>query len=151
MKEYFLLVFAICVICGVVGLLCYGSGKAERLAVGIIALYVIVSPIATGFDDLKLNVDGLFPDREDIEVDTGYATILEEAFIDGVKGAINEKFSIKKENIRVKTQGFDPERMTCDSICVTLRGIAVLADVESVVKYLNELSIGECSVEIEIG
>ena len=45
MSEYAISIFTILFISGALSLLCYGSGKAEKTAIGIvIPRYVIISP-----------------------------------------------------------------------------------------------------------
>ena len=62
-----------------------------------------------------------------------------------------EKFSLDRENIRVRLYGFDKDSLTADRIRVILSGGAALADYKAVEKYVDGLGVGDCDVEIELG
>ena len=151
MNEYVLTVFAVCVITGVLGLISYGSGRAEKLALGVITLYIIIAPLVSALSDM--DIDSIFdkitlPEQE---LEGGYSEVAEEAFSEGIARAVAEEFSLNKENIRVKIRGFDFENMRADSITVILSGRSVTADYRAIEKYFNGLDVGVCKVEIEIG
>ena len=151
MTEYALAVFAVCLAVSLLGLLCYKDGKSEKIALGIIALYVIISPVAKAA--VKFDPDSIIqwipPDTE--ESDGGYIKIAEEAFAKGILAAVTERFSFKEENVTVELSGFDFDKMSAESIEITLSGVAALADCRAVEKYINDMDIGECKVEIKIG
>ena len=151
MKEYALAVFGICAIIGALSLLTYGSGRTESLSIGIICLFIRASPIAEV--SLRVDTDGWLGSVSipDGEISSGYDEVVEDAFADGIKRAIADKFSLNKDDIRVRLTNFDSKNMFAEKIRVVLSGRAALADYVAVEKYLNGLSMGECSVEIEIG
>lgn len=151
MSEYMIGVFAVCLVSGVMTLLSHSSGKMEKVAIGLISLYIIISPIADSFkhfdvDDWLSSLSG-----ESYEIESGYGEMLESAFAEGVERAVAEKFSLDREHIRARVYGFDSEKLWAEKIRVTLSGTAALADYKAVEKYLNSLGIGECELEIEIG
>lgn len=151
MTEYAFSVFAICLVSGLCGLLCYGSGTSEKIVLGIVTLYVMAAPLAesVGAFDFDSLTEGVTP--PEISTEPGYSAVAEEAFADGICRAITEEFSLKKENIRVKITGFDFENMKAQSIKIYLSGIGVLADYRGIEDYINSLEMGECQVEIELG
>ncbi len=151
MTEYAITVFAICAIVGVLSLISYGSGKAESLSLSIITLFVIASPIVSAAG--SFDIDGWLSSigSPDYEVDSEYGAVLEESFAEGIALAVADKFSLNKEDIRVRVWGFDPENMRADNIKIILSGRAALADYKAVESYIDRLEMGECSVEIEIG
>lgn len=151
MNGYALSVFAICLIGGALTLLSHGSGMGERLAIGIVTLYIIISPLAEGLSDFNLDrfIDSL--QGESVQVAPGHEGVIEDAFSDGVARAVAERFSLDRENIRVSLRNFDIENMRAEKIRLTLSGSAALADYKAVEKYVNSLDLGECDVEIEIG
>ena len=151
MKEYAIGVFAICLISGVLTLLSHSSGRMEKIAIGLISLYIIISPLADSLDhfDPESFFDSL--SGEDYEIESGYGEMLEGAFAEGIERAVAEKFSLDKEHIRARVYGFDSEKLRAEKIRVALSGTAALADYKAVEKYLNSLGIGECELEIEIG
>ena len=151
MMEYALTVFAVCVIFGLLCLFSYGSGGAEKMALGIITLYLIIAPIVIEVGNIDL--DGLFDKitTPDYETNGGYAEIAEDAFAEGIVKAVAEEFSLDKSNIRVRLYDFDFDKMQAKNIVVILSGRAAMADYRAVDRYVNQLEIGVCKVEIEIG
>lgn len=151
MNGYALSVFAICLVGGVLILLSHGSGRAERVVVGIVTLYIIISPLGEGLSDFDVDrwLESLR--GEGVEVSPEYEEVLEQSFSDGIKNAVAEKFLLKREDIRVKLSGFDAENMRSERIFISLSGTAALADYKAVKKYIEGLDLGECELEIEIG
>ena len=151
MSEYAFSVFAICLVGGVLSLLCHGSGMGERIVLGIVTLYIIISPLAGGLSSIDIDrwMDSL--KGESVQVAPGYLGVVEESFADGIALAVAEKFSLDRDNIRVSLRNFDIENMSAERIRVTLSGVAALADYKAVERYVNSLDLGECDVEIEIG
>jgi hypothetical protein len=151
MSEYAVGVFLICLITGACLSLAHGSGKAQSLALGIITLWVILSPISdliTHFDPDSLN-DLIEIPEYDGSCEMDY--IIEDAFAEGIARAVAEKYSLDRENIRVRLYGFDKTEMRAEKIMIILSGRAALADYKAVEKYIEEMEVGECNVEIEIG
>lgn len=151
MNGYAFAVFSICLVGGALSLLFHGSGRGERMVLGIVTLYIIISPLADGLSDFDLDRWLEELRGESVSVAPEYEGVLEESFADGVALAVAEKFSLERENIRVDLRNFDVESMSAERIRVTLSGVAALADYKAVEKYLNSLDLGECDVEIEIG
>lgn len=151
MSGYALGIFAVCLICGLSTLLSHGSGRAERIAIGIISLYIIISPIADGVSHFDVeNWLGSLTVPEG-EIDSEYTAMLEDAFTDGIKACVAEKYSLDKADVRVRVYGFNSSKLSADRIRVILSGGAIITDYKAVEKYLNTLGLGECDVEIEIG
>ena len=144
MKAYVIGVFLIATIVSVLRLIGYRSGVSERLALGIICVYVVLSPIknlsAEGFDNLF--------DIPEIDTGEGAGQILEDALATGIARSISDEFSLKRENIAVRLFDFDKESMTAGRIEIILSGSAVTADYRLIEGFVNEMNIGECRVEI---
>ena len=151
MTEYALVVFGICCVVGVLSLITYGSGRAEAVSLGIITLFIISSPIAEALGGTDPEGWFDFAEAPELDIDSGYGEYIEEAFADGIASAVAEKFDLDKEDIGVRLYGFDERTMTAERARVILSGRAALADSKAIQRYLGELSVGECSVEIEIG
>lgn len=148
MSEYALAVFGICLVVGICLALSNGSGKAQSLALGIITLWVILSPLGDmieHFDPNSFDVD--IPEYGSSEIDM----IIEDAFADGICTAVADKFSLDTDDIRVRLYGFDKEKMRAEKIMIIFSGRAALSDYKAVEKYINSLEVGEGNVEIEIG
>lgn len=150
MKEYALSVFAICAICGLLSLLCYGSGRAERSAVSIIAAFVIISPMVVAVKNIDLDtaLDSLTGGS--YETDADCSVVAEEAFAKGIRQVVADKFLLDREEIRVRIMDFNMEKMRAGQIKITLSGSAALADYRGIEEYVNGLGMGVCRVEIEI-
>jgi hypothetical protein len=143
-KAYVIGVFLIATIVSVLRLIGYRSGVSERLALGIICVYIVLSPInnlsAEGFDNLF--------DIPEIDTGEGAGQILEDALATGIARSISDEFSLKRENIAVRLFDFDKESMTAGRIEIILSGSAVTADYRLIESFVNEMNIGECRVEI---
>lgn len=151
MSGYAISVFLICLSVGVCLSLRYGRSGGESLALGIILLSVVISPIADGLMDF--GGEGIFdkieiPDGVDQE---GIDSVIEEAFAEGIRRAVAEKFSLDGDNIRIRLYDFDRDSLTAGRIRIILSGGAAFADYKAVEKYIDGLGVGECDVEIELG
>lgn len=151
MNEYTLSVFAICAICGLMSLLCYGSGTAEKTAVGIVSAFIIISPLVTAVRNIDIDKALDLLTGGSYETDADCSAVAEEAFAKGIGQAVADKFSLDKEDIRVKIIDFNMETMSARQIKISLSGTAALADYRGIESYVNSLEMGECRVEIEIG
>lgn len=151
MKGYLLSVFAICVVAALLGFLSHGRLRStEKIVIGIIMLYVLLSPLSTAIKNLDPN-DIFSFDIPSSENMGNASAVAEEAFGRGIAVAVAEEFSLEVSNIRVKTDGFDFEKMSAERIKVTLSGKAAAADHRAIESYLNKQNLGRCEVEIEIG
>lgn len=151
MSEYAISVFAICLVGGVGLTLSYGQGRAERLAVGIIILCVILAPLVESIS--HFDPDGWLSEIDIPENGEGteLGGVIEDAFADGIAKAVAEKFSLDSEDIRVRLYDFDQTSLRAEKIRIILSGRAALADYKAIEKYIDGMEIGECDVEIEIG
>ena len=55
MTEYALATFGFLALSGMLSLILYGEGRAERGAIGIIAAFIIISPLVTFFTDMDFS------------------------------------------------------------------------------------------------
>ena len=122
------------------------SGKAERAAraaLGIILVSAILSPLISlgqGFAQL--------PEYSGAEEESVFEKTAEEAFCDGVRLAIAERFSLDAEHISVRAKGFQTEKMTAEVLTVTLSERAKLADYRAIREFVVENNFGKCEVEL---
>ena len=144
-------VFLISFVVGVASLISYREkkDKATRFALGILLIYVTLSPLPALFEELDEapSFDISVPDG----YDESYKTVARDAFEEGIGKAIADRFSLLRENVTVIAEGFDFANMRAEKIRVILSGRAALADYSSIERYVNEFDIGECEAEIEIG
>ena len=133
----------------------YGSteSRAVKVAMSIIVLYTVASPIVTAIDGFSdISFDGVI-DIEDIVGigDTECAEVAEDAFCDGIRAAVAERYGLNIEEIRARVSGFDFERMRAERVTVILSGNAAFSDHRAIAEYITEAGLGECEVKIEIG
>ncbi len=123
---------------------------ARKLAFGILLFSVVASPFISAVTSLVTGgIENLIPPA-DIPEGEG-DEIFEESFCLGIKNAICEKFGIKSSNVRILTAGFSKNEWRAEKIRVILSGKASAADYHEIEKYINNMEIGDCRVEVEIG
>ena len=152
MKEYALTVFSICLISAVLTKVSFGGkDDVSKIAVSVITLYVIISPLVSGIGNIK-SEDIISPEWSYSSPTNGdYIKVSEEAFAKGVARAIEDRFSLKRESVSVRLFGFDFESMSAQKIKIILSGLSATADYRAVLAYAESMDIGECEVDIEIG
>ena len=124
------------------------SRKASRLALGIILLASLVSPIASavrGLASIDFSDTGAYVESSAVE------KTLEEAFCEGVAVCIAEEFSLKGDTVRVKARAFNSETMRADELTVTLSGSSATKDLKAVESFVNGLGLGKCILEVRLG
>ena len=152
MSGYFVSVFGICVCVGALGLLSYNDkNNAERCALGVILLYVVLSPVAQIIGELDRDEFDLESFSAGIEADDGYSEVTEAAICDGICHAVSSEFSFPDDEISVRLYGFDFGQMRAEKIRVLLSGRAALSDNKAVKEYIDEMGVGECEIEIRLG
>ena len=124
------------------------SRKASRLALGIILLASLVSPIASavrGLASIDFSDTGAYVESSAVE------KTLEEAFCEGVAVCIAEEFSLKADTVSVKAHAFNSETMRADELTVTLSGSSATKDLKAVENFVNGLGLGKCILEVRLG
>lgn len=152
MKEYMISIFAASATLSLLSRLSYSSrlDGVRKFAFGILLFSVASSPFINGISNLLSGgVDEVLPpsDFSQEEADEIY----EEAFCLGVKNAVCERFELKTGEVRVLSVNFSKEEWRAERIRVILSGKAALSDYREIEKYINNMGIGECEAEIEIG
>ena len=124
------------------------DAKGYRFALGMILTAALFTPAVSLVNGLK-NIDFAYTGEgfESLSLEK----TLEKAVADGVRDSIAEEFSIKKNSIEVELVAFDPEKMSADGIRVTLVGKASASDIVAVEKFVSELGLGECILEVRVG
>lgn len=148
MKDYLFTLVAVCLVMGVISML-GSSGRGERLAIGIITLYVTVAPLVTAISDIDL--DELFtpPDNITGNYDDGYKEVAEDAFADGIARAVADRFLVNISDVGVTLYGFDFDTMRAERINIVLSGGAIFTDYKAVESYVNDMDIGVTNAEIK--
>ena len=120
--------------------------RGFRFALGVILTAALFNPAVLAIKGLA-NLDFTYT-GEDFE-SVSLEKTLEQAFCDGIANGIAEEFSIKKENVSVVPRGFDREKMSAEEIVVTLYGTAAAKDTLAVERFVTELGVGKCVLEVQ--
>ncbi len=152
MTEYMTAVFALCAVISLCSMISFKEKKdfSVRFAFSTLVVYAALMPIVSSH--LSFDKEIFF----DYEFDAGeysedYISVAEDAFCEGIKRLVTEKYGLSGESVFVLAEGFDFESMSADRIRIILSGAAALADYKGIEKYINDFEMGRCSVEIEIG
>lgn len=153
MKEYLVTAFVLTLIAGVCTALSHdGYKKASATAVGVIVISTLIVPLTSLGEGVKDFIQGTDNIPEG-SVGNGYFEVAEEAFCQGIAEAVSKKFGVKSEHISVRSEGFLAEEMRAERITVLLTGSAVISDITSIRKFIEESFVsdgGVCRVEIEV-
>lgn len=152
MREYFVSVGAVSVICAVATLIGYRNGdKGAKIALSVLLLYTLATPVISfvesGFDFSIDNSESLPPETS-IE-DTVYYDVAKDAFADGVVSYVCNEFSLDRSFVSAYVYGFDIKSMRAEKIKLILTGRAVYADARAIVSAVRKAGLGECEVELE--
>lgn len=149
MNEYTAVIFAASAMICIAGLAFYSSKQepVARLALGIILVCAVIDPLVSMVRGL-IDID--YSENEAIG-QTVYEKTAEEAFLDGVRLAIMQEFSISAQELSVSAVGFSSQSMNCERITVTLMGSACFADVGAIRAFVEENNLGKCEVKLGFG
>ena len=152
MKAYLISVVLICAMVSLASHFLSGTEAARygRLALAVVLLWAVISPLfslLSALPELPSLPD--FPSEEDGS--PLYEARAEEAFCEGVRAAVCEKFSLEESEVSVRTEGFDVASMRAQRICILLKGKGTLSDTFSIASFVEAEGLGECVVEIEFG
>ncbi len=152
MTEYVRAVFITAAVLALLKLLFYkdGTDGVRKFAFAVLALYVATAPLSEALSGIG---DAPFFDFDipDSEYGEDYEEVAEDAFCQGVKRLVCDKFSLSDECVRVLVENFDFNTMTAGRVRIFLSGRAAAADYKAIEKFISESGLGECDAEIEIG
>lgn len=159
MAEYFVSVTAVSAFLGLLSFLSYPSAseKTVKFASSVLLLYTVAMPVVAFVSDiadgtvwLEIDeiVDGL---GGSVTEDGEYKRVAEEAFSEGIRRLVADRYGISTDKVEVYVFGYDFENMRADKIKVVMRGAAGLKDLRLVEEYLNGLNMGECEVRSDFG
>lgn len=152
MPEYILSVVLIAALAAFAELVSYSSGKdaGHKLAVSVIILYCIISPIVplvksiADFDVFDFTVN------EDDLVGGAYLEVSEDAFREGILKSITEKWNLREDMTVVSVIGFDFQKMRAEKIIITLLSGGIAVDFREIEKYIEEAGLGVCEVKYAV-
>lgn len=152
MTEYMRGVFALSCVISVCSLLVYKEKKdfSVRFAFATVIVYAALMPVISFFTsshgapsfDYEFDLDGYSED---------YIEVAEDAFCEGIKRFVSDEYGLESDEVFVFVEGFDFSSMRAEKIRIILSGASVFSDLKAIEKDINELDVGRCSVEIEIG
>lgn len=151
MREYMITLFAASATLSLLSHISYPSRleNVRRFAFGIILFSVVASPFFNALSNLVNGAEGLLP--PDVGAGEAGDEIFEESFRIGIRDSVCEKFELSRGDVRVLTEGFSCDGWRAEKIRIILSGKAALADYHEIERYINNMKIGECITEIEIG
>ena len=152
MNEYFVQIFVMCIVTGILGLISYNEkNSAERAALGVILLFVTLSPAVKMLSEL--DVSDFDPEKiiSEIDTDSELSEVGAGALKDGICRAVCERFSFADDEVSATLYGFDFKDMRADVVRIVLSGRAVLADSKAIKKYVDEMGGGACEIELKLG
>ena len=155
-------VFSLVFLSLILGFLSYVSylgalDKTVKNASAVLLLFAIATPFGTLLRalsefDAETVISGFIEDaKSEIDSEQKYEAVAEEAFCDGVSKLVAEKYGIEKEFVKVRTVGYDFEKMRALKVKVILSGAGAFSDTIGIEEYLNTLSLGECEVYVDFG
>lgn len=152
LSEYFVSVVLVSMLVAFFELFSYSGGeeKGERLALSVIVIYLIISPllpIVEGLSDFDISeITG-----EDATLTGGtYFEVSEQAFKNGIEKLLLEKWGLEKSNAVVTVVGFDVNKMKAERIIITLLSGAASVDFREIEACVSEAGLGECEVKYAI-
>ena len=140
---------------GVCSYLSYSEKGASlvKMASSLIVVYMMITPVSAligegGFlDGNGHTLEEYMPSIDESEFSKSAA----EAFEDGVKKYVCEKFSLSDSDVRVSALEFDCIGMKAEKVKIILCGGAAHADARGIEYEINSLGLGKCEVEISVG
>ena len=149
MREYVIAILGASMLSAVASLSSYRQGeKITALALSVITAAAVLLPLGKIVEELP-TLDADFSVAE-LPDEREYEEVAMNAYLDGVRDAVADRFSIDEDDLRVFCVGFDFEKMRCECLTVRVQGGAVFSDFDAIKKYLCE-NLGGCEVEIIIG
>jgi hypothetical protein len=122
-------------------------GKVGQAALGVMLLSVVISAL-TREVSLDFDIGEILPDDAD---EGEYYYVAEEALCLGVSRAVCSEFGFSESDVSVRLINFDFEALSADTVAVTLSGAAALGDYRAVSRFVEEMQIGRCSIDVQIG
>lgn len=128
-----------------------GEESAQaRLAFAVLIIYTVTAPFFSGEIELSdIDLGNINTDISDY--DESYINVAREAYERGVRDMICSELSLKTEDVRVISYGFDFSSVSASRVTVYLSGGAAISDNKKIEKYVRDSGISECDVKIELG
>ncbi len=151
-RAYMAAALAVCALLSALSLLRLPSEveQAERAAFSVLLIAALAAPTASVLsyvgDVIRL------PVGERPTPDTAlYEQALTDAFAEGIRRAVCDKFSVGDTAVRVDVRGFSVKEGRAEHICVLLYGGAWHVDHRAVKDYIEKEGWGACEVRRESG
>ena len=148
-SNYVTVILITALVCALGENLAHGSQKKTvKCVLALAVLLAVVTPIPSLVKEVGEELSHISADLGgEITDGTAFSLVAEDAFSEGISLSLCEKFSLSKEDVTVKSSGFNPEKMTAETITVTLSGEGRLCDLMAVRDFVLENFSGRCRVE----
>lgn len=129
------------------------SHGAVKLALGVMLLSASVVPLISIVTDAVDDASIIFDEQitGDGFSDTIYEKTAEDAFSDGIKKLVVSEFSVNSSEVEVCVFDFKVDEMRAEMVKIILSGSAIYVDQRSLRLRVENLGLGKCEVELEIG
>ena len=125
--------------------------EPARISIGIATLLFVSAPFLYLLGG-AYEIDLPSPNLSAIWGEEIFDSESKDAYIHGVRLALADKYNTDADCFIVTADGFELETLYVTRLSVTLTGRAALLDYRAVSEYLkNNLNIGECRVNVDIG
>ena len=129
------------------------SDKARRTVAvcgAVLFFFLMLSPLTDLVSEIsRLDIgDYLDGIKAELPDDGEYLEAAKRAYTEGVRHLVSDKFSLEYSEVFVECYGFDFEKMSAESIKVTLKKTAAFADNRSIAEYVSKALGAQCIVEV---
>ena len=149
LNDYFAFMMLLCLAVGLVGAILHDAARdVSLLAIGFISLSALASPIVS----LASRLDAIpLPEDSASLPSGGLSDAVEESYKDGIESFISSGWSVSREDVEVRIDGFSAVDARVGELSVALTGRAALIDTRSLRDRLTReflLPEGKCRVVI---
>lgn len=148
MKEYASALLALALLLSVGGRLLYDQRYAS--VTGLLFSLILLVGIVTPLREVALG-EIVFPSVQTPVDTSAFDDTLCEAYEEGIRLAICEKFSLSEHEIAVRATDFSPQNIQQTGVEIVLSGRAALADRNRIQTYLTKegVRVNEIKIQME--
>lgn len=152
LSEYCALVVLVSGLVSFLELISYSGGKekGERLAVSVILIYLVISPLVPLVESAKdFDISEILKEEQTLS-GGAYLDVGENAFRDGIGKLLFEKWGIEENESVISVIGFDFNSMRAERIIITLLSKGVFSDFHEIESYIEKMGLGKCEVRYAV-
>ena len=153
MVDYISTLVSVALAASLSGFVAYrGTDRWHKLSVSIILLSVIATPLFGLISEIPdTDFSELFKTDVEVQNSDEFERVGKEAFENGMRTLIAEKFGIPEASVCVKAESYDAFSMKAELIRITLVGEGFGVDYKSMESYVRGLGLGLCEVRYGLG